>query len=267
MAKSAIVDRELWAITLYVARDLPSESLKSKIKNSFQQDKWDQIRSTLYAVGVSWWTKASFKDNPLHSWLDGGLISQWEFDYYEGLTSVFQNLWFLIQASEPFVRKEACQQGIAYPFENAESRAAALFKEIVQVDTDSAFLECLNYLEASAPKTEAALRIFATRIAGEDESRLKVYKKRLKGKTPGQLSTQSLPGWRNQNFWLNFVFDVCEIKARSNQDIKSKLNHCCHALSNWAEILAKACRNWPSYSYSPGSGVIKSGTARGGAYS
>lgn len=267
MSKKAIIDRELWAITLYIAHDLPSQALKSKIINDFQRQKWDQIQSTLYAVGLSWWAKDSYKDNPLQDWVDQGVISKRDYDYYEQLTSVFRSLWPLIQEAERFIRAEAHQKGISYPFEKEPSRSAALFKEIIRIDADSTFEECLNYIEVSAPKTEAAFRLFAAHTDDRDESKLKTYKRRLKGKIPGTLSTNSLPGWRGKNFWFNFALDVCEAKAKSNVSIRNKLKEWSVALTSWADLLAKSCRDWPSYTYNPRSNIVKTGTAAGGAYS
>jgi hypothetical protein len=251
-----VLDHPLNAITSYMATNLPSRHLMHQAKTDHQKQVWNGLRNTLYAVGASWWSKNSFQDNPVYAWLENGLIDQCEYDYYEALVDVFQELWDLIQASEPFIRKEALRQLQSYPFEFEKQRSAELLKTIIKSDTNSVFETCLQYVEVNIPQHDAAMRLFKARLTEEPER--KTYSKRLKGrKTP--------PGWSENNFWLKFSIGVCKARAKTDKNIRHKLCQWEAALVHWAELEIAGYKGSKSFTASP-SGVIKTGKKEGGTY-
>lgn len=259
MINKNVLTDPLHAVTVYMATELPSPHLMQSAKTDYQKEVWDGLKDTLFAVGASWWSKVSLQDNPLHLCLEDGVISQCEFDYYEALVDVFQGLWGLIQASEPFIREEALRQQKSYPFEVEGQRSAELFKEIVKSNANSVFERCLEYVEVSIPQHDAAMRLFKARLTGDTEIKTyKTYRKRLKGR-------KTLPGWGGNNFWLKFSISVCRAKAKSSKNIKAKLYDWEAALVRWAELEIANSKGNKSFTTCP-SGVRKTGEKRGGAY-
>lgn len=254
MVDENVLIHPLHKVTAYIATELPSPHLMQLAKTDYQKQVGDGLKDTLFAVGASWWSKVSFQDNPLYICLKNGVIDQCEYDYYEALVDVFQKLWDLIQASEPFIREEARQQLHTYPFEG--QRSAELFKKIIKSDADSVLKMCLQYVEVSIPQHDAAMRLFKDKLEGKPKKR--TYTKRLNGR-------KALLGWGEDNFWLKFSIGVCKAKAKSNKNIETKLGYWEIALINWAELQIAACKGSKSFAADP-SGVIKTGEKRGGAY-
>ncbi|MBD2072406.1 hypothetical protein H6F86_00460 [Phormidium sp. FACHB-592] len=127
---------------------LPDQSLLSRAHTKDLEEEWHNIRRYYTLIGLYWRAKTCGESNPLDELLARGQIEEVHRMAVTLMADQYLALWELIYASERFLKREAKTKSLDYPFNVPRE----LFVHILQSESQSEFLDCLDYKEFSMRK-------------------------------------------------------------------------------------------------------------------
>lgn len=216
---------------------LPSQHLASLIRNKDQLKSFLSHRNHQKLVSLAWTARFTGQDNPLDSLLKTKQINRNTYNLVLHTVDWYEQLWGLVQLSEPHVQARVIEWGFEYPFKSAFE----LFVRILYDSINADFSICIKgYQEFSTDKFEKAFRLVAKACTKEIDSEQEKFLRR------------TLPQ-SGEFCWLTLLLAICHFKVSTRRTpLKSKLEDFYIVSERLFELEATTCRKAKSFAWKDG---------------